>query len=416
MEHLDPIETARRILAGESLVENNIVEDEVDEIVVEDFEDLDIEEVEEMAHGNKKKMKKEEDDEDDDDDDDVEEAMHPMGKNGKKKLNATYGKMNATYGKMNAGKHKMNAGMHKMKEAETVVDDEAQSQDTEGKKPQTAKPVGNASGKNQSTIKTKPSKAKAGKIPQNQGNVGDVGSMKEHVDALFTGEALSEDFKVKALTIFETALNERAAQVEEELTLQYEEAIAEHTEAVSKELAEKLDDYLSYVVEQWMQENELAIETGIRADVAENFLSGLKGLFESNYIEVPEEKYDLVESLAQTVVDLEEKLNDELNYNIELKQTVEDKTRVEIFVEVTVDLVDTDTEKMRTLSENLEFTDEDSFRSKLEVLKDNYLSEGVLTEDTEVSTSSENSDTGYMSAYTEALTRVAKSANDSKVS
>ena len=323
MEHLDPIETARRILAGESLVENNIVEDEVDEIVVEDFEDLDIEEVEEMAHGNKKKMKKEEDDEDDDDDDDVEEAMHPMGKNGKKKLNATYGKMNATYGKMNAGKHKMNAGMHKMKEAETVVDDEAQSQDTEGKKPQTAKPVGNASGKNQSTIKTKPSKAKAGKIPQNQGNVGDVGSMKEHVDALFTGEDLSEDFKVKALTIFETALNERAAQVEEELTLQYEEAIAEHTEAVSKELAEKLDDYLSYVVEQWMQENELAIETGIRADVAENFLSGLKGLFESNYIEVPEEKYDLVESLAQTVVDLEEKLNDELNYNIELKQTVE---------------------------------------------------------------------------------------------
>ena len=350
-------------------------------------------------------MKKEDDEDDDEDDEDdeedVEEAMHPMDKK-KKKLNATYGKMNA--------------GVHKMKEAETVVDDEAQSQDTEGKKPQTAKPIGNASGKNQGTIKTKPSKAKAGKIPQNQGNVGEVGSVKEHVDALFSGEELSEDFRVKALTIFETALNERAAQVEEALTIQYEEAIAEHTESVSKELAEKLDDYLSYVVEQWMEDNELAIETGIRADVAENFLSGLKGLFESNYIEVPDEKYDLVESLAQTVVDLEEKLNNELNYNIELKQTVAEKTRDEIFAEVTEDLVDTDTEKMKTLSENLDFSDEDSFRGKLEVLKDNYLSEGVLTEDTDVSTTTDASNEGYMSAYTNALSRVAKTANDNKVS
>jgi len=397
MEHLDPIETARRILAGESLVENNTVEEELEEYI----EDIDIEEVEEMAHGKKKMKKEDDEDDDEDDEEDVEEAMHPMDKK-KKKLNATYGKMNA--------------GVHKMKEAETVVDDEAQSQDTEGKKPQTAKPIGNASGKNQGTIKTKPSKAKAGKIPQNQGNVGEVGSVKEHVDALFSGEELSEDFRVKALTIFETALNERAAQVEEALTIQYEEAIAEHTESVSKELAEKLDDYLSYVVEQWMEDNELAIETGIRADVAENFLSGLKGLFESNYIEVPDEKYDLVESLAQTVVDLEEKLNNELNYNIELKQTVAEKTRDEIFAEVTEDLVDTDTEKMKTLSENLDFSDEDSFRGKLEVLKDNYLSEGVLTEDTDVSTTTDASNEGYMSAYTNALSRVAKTANDNKVS
>ena len=396
MEHLDPIETARRILAGESLVENNIVEDEVDEIVVEDFDDLDIEEVEEMAHGNKKKMKKEEDDDDDDDDDeDVDEAMMS---NGKKKLNATYGKMNATYGMK--------------KEAETVVDDEAQSHDTEGKKPQVNKPVGNNSGKNMATIKAKPSKAKAGKIPQNAGNVGEVGSVKEHVDALFSGEELSEDFKTKAMTIFETALNERAAQVEEALTLQYEEAIAEHTEVLSKELAEKLDSYLSYVVEQWMTENELAVETGIRADVAENFLSGLKGLFESNYIEVPEEKYDLVETLAQTVVDLEEKLDTELNYNIELKQTVEAKTRDEIFSEVVEDLVDTDAERMMTLAENIEFTDENEFKQKLEILKDNYLSEDISTEDEVITEHTDNND--LMSAYTTALSRVAKSANDNK--
>jgi rubrerythrin len=158
--------------------------------------------------------------------------------------------------------------------------------------------------------------------------------------------------------------------------------------------------------------NELAVETGIRADVAENFLSGLKGLFESNYIEVPEEKYDLVETLAQTVVDLEEKLDTELNYNIELKQTVEAKTRDEIFSEVVEDLVDTDAERMMTLAENIEFTDENEFKQKLEILKDNYLSEDISTEDEVITEHTDNND--LMSAYTTALSRVAKSANDNK--
>jgi hypothetical protein len=190
---------------------------------------------------------------------------------------------------------------------------------------------------------------------------------------------------------------------------QYEVLIAEHTEEVTKELSEKLDDYLSYVVEQWMSENELAVETGIRADIAENFLGGLKGLFESNYIEVPEEKYDLVEQLATTVVDLEEQLQEELEFNIELKKQVSEKTADEILAEITEDLVDTDKEKLQTLAENIEFEDEDAFRAKVEILKDNYLGESVVSEE-EIDESTERPDAGVMSSYTEALSRVAKNA------
>ena len=404
MEDLDPIETARRILAGDFLKqEEETVTEDLDEITIEDESDLD-----EAMHGKKKmeamhgkkkmeamhgKKKMEAMDDDDEDEDKETDEDYDVPAKSRRQLKANYGKMNATYGKMNAG-------MKMKKESETVVDDEKDSQDTEGKKPMVNKPVGKASASNQATLKSKPSKASP-KI--------ETPSMKEHMDVLFNGEELSEDFKDKAITIFETAINERISAIETDLHEQYEVLIAEHTEEVTKELSEKLDDYLSYVVEQWMSENELAVETGIRADIAENFLGGLKGLFESNYIEVPEEKYDLVEQLATTVVDLEEQLQEELEFNIELKKQVSEKTADEILAEITEDLVDTDKEKLQTLAENIEFEDEDAFRAKVEILKDNYLGESVVSEE-EIDESTERPDAGVMSSYTEALSRVAKNA------
>ena len=402
MEELDPIETARRILAGDFLKqEEETVTEDLDEITIEDESDLD-----EAMHGKKKmeamhgkkKMKEEEDD--DEDKEETDEDMSYDAPKSRRQLKANYGKMNASYGKMNAAKHMMK------KESETVVDDEKDSQDTEGKKPMVNKPVGNASGSNQATIKPKPSKASP-KI--------DTPSMKEHMEVLFDGEELSEDFRNKAITIFETAINERVSAIESDLHEQYEIVVAEHTEEVTKELSERLDDYLSYVVEQWMQENELAVETGIRADIAENFLGGLKGLFESNYIEVPEEKYDLVEQLATTVVDLEEQLQEELEFNIELKKQVSEKTADEILSEVTEDLVDTDKEKIQTLSENIEFEDEDSFRAKIEILKDNYLGESVVSEESTDETESLES-SGVMNSYAQALSRISANAKSNSQS
>ena len=381
MEDLDPIETARRILAGDFLnKEEETVTEDLDEITIEDELDL---ELDEKVHG--KKMKEEEDEDEDEDKEETDEDYDVPAKS-RRQLKANYGKMNASY--------KMK------KESETVVDDEKDSQDTEGKKPMINKPVGNASSSNQATLKSKPSKASP-KI--------ETPSMKEHMEVLFDGEELSEDFRNKAVTIFETAINERVSAIESDLHEQYEVLIAEHTEEVTKELSEKLDDYLSYVVDQWMTENELAVETGIRADIAENFLGGLKGLFESNYIEVPEEKYDLVEQLATTVVDLEEQLQEELEFNIELKKQVSEKTADEILAEITEDLVDTDKEKLQTLAENIEFEDEDSFKAKVEILKENYLGESVVSEE-EIDESTERPDAGVMSSYTEALSRVAKNA------
>ena len=395
MEHLDPVETAKRILAGIEISEDT-VEETVDEIVVESEEDFDFDdevELDEKAYG--KKMKEEDDEEEDDDD--VEEDYDIKAKK----------QVNAGYGMVKSGK-KMVKANYGMKEAETVVDDEKYSKDTEGKGPMINKPTGDSSSKNMASVKAKPSKA-SGKV--------ETPSMKEHVDALFNGEELSEDFKDKAVTIFEAAINQRVAETEAELTERYESVISEHTEQLTKELTEKLDDYLSYVVEQWMQENELAVETGIRADIAENFLSGLKGLFESNYIEVPEEKYDLVETLATEVVSLESQLQEELNYNIELKKQVESKTAEEIFTEVTEDLVDTDRERLQQLSEGIEFEDEGTFRDKLNILKENYLSDTVVNETGEeiVSEEVQTSDSP-MDVYAATLGRLTKNAKSNQVS
>ena len=396
MEYLDPIETARRVLAGEPIEEETdaIIEDVIeDDDAVLFFEDEDLEEGKKKAH---------EDDEDEDEDEDEEETEEGYGgiKSGKK---------------VPAFLKKKKKGEEDEEETDEAVinpkseEDKDLYKDADGKGAKVAKPT---KGKGAAPT-SKPSAASH----EDKGSGLSKKGVKEHVEILFNGEDLSDDFKIKAETIFETAISQRAEEVEVELREQHEAVIAEHTELVTRELSEKLDNYLSYVVEQWMEENELAVETGIRADVAESFLGGLKVLFENNYVEVPEEKYDLVETLAQSVVDLEGQLQEELQNNIDLRAEVKEKSREEVFAEVTEDLVDTDVEKVKTLTENIDFEDADTFRKKVEVLKENYLTD-IVSEDADTTLSENNvptSDSPVMNAYVDTLTRTSKVKSENTV-
>ena len=201
--------------------------------------------------------------------------------------------------------------------------------------------------------------------------------MEQTLDALFDGENLTEDFMVKTATIFEAAINERVGEIEEIILEHYEEQLAEHIEEVSTELAEKLDDYLGYVVENWMEENELAVETGIRSDIAENFIGGLKQLFDANYIDVPDEKYDIIEDIAAQNEELTEALNESIQNNIDLHQSLVGHRCQEVFFEESYGLVDTDIERLASLAENLEFEDENQYREKIQVLKESYFGDGI---------------------------------------
>jgi len=214
----------------------------------------------------------------------------------------------------------------------------------------------------------------------------DTPKMKEHVDAIFGGEELSEEFRTKATTIFEAAVSERVNAINEELHTEYAEKLDEAIETTKEELSKKLDDYLGYVVEEWMKENELALELGIKSELAESFLTGLHGLFESHYISVPDEKTDLLEELVGKVSELEGHLNDSLEKNVELRKGLIEARCVEIFAEVSKGLVDTEIEKFNALSEGIEFETEEQYKEKLTVLRESYFSDAVsvVTEDSEV--------------------------------
>ena len=232
-------------------------------------------------------------------------------------------------------------------------------------------PASANSKKNQSSISAKASAASSKvEVPTAMGTPEE--RMEQTLDALFDGEDLTEDFMVKTATIFEAAINERVSEIEEVVLEQYEEQLAEHIEEVSTVLAEKLDDYLSYVVENWMEENELAVETGIRSDIAENFIGGLKELFDTNFINVPDEKYDIVEDIAQENEDLKSSLNEAIEANIQLHQSLTGHRCQEIFFEEARGLVDTDVERLASLSESIEFEDEDQYREKVQILKESY--------------------------------------------
>ena len=241
-------------------------------------------------------------------------------------------------------------------------------------------------------------------------------NVKEDVDALVEGEELSEDFKKKAATIFEAAVKSKIRPEVERIEGEKSQEIAEEMETFKTELAEKVDGYLDYVVAEWMKENELAVERGLKGEIAEDFITGLKSLFEEHYIDVPDEKYDILESQAQKIEELESKLNETINKLTEKKQSEDSLVREAAIKEVSSDLAETQVEKFASLVEDVEFTDKDAFVEKLNTLKENYFpksvpSETTLTEENEDGTQ-EIDISDAMAAYTSAIKRSAPYMKD----
>ena len=241
-------------------------------------------------------------------------------------------------------------------------------------------------------------------------------NVSEDVDALVEGEELSEDFKKKAATIFEAAVKSKIRPEVERIEEEKSQEIADEMETFKTELAEKVDGYLDYVVGEWMKENELAIERGLKGEIAEDFITGLKSLFEEHYIDVPDEKYDILESQAQKIEELESKLNETMNKLTEKKQSEDSLVREATIKEVSSDLAETQVEKFASLVEDVEFTDKESFEEKLNTLKENYFpksvpSEQTLTEENEDGTQ-EIDISDAMAAYTSAIKRSAPYMRD----
>ena len=216
--------------------------------------------------------------------------------------------------------------------------------------------------------------------------------VKEDIDAILSGEELSEEFKTKASTIFEaavsakviSAVNERIGAFEDDYNKELSEAKEDHKVAIT----EKVDNYLNYVVEEWVKENELAVEKGIRSELVEDFMTGLKNLFQEHYIDIPEEKVDLVDDLFEKVEELEKQLDETVNHNVEIKKELSQFQKEETLREVSGDLADTEKEKLEKLSEGVDYEDSEQYKEKLEVIKENYFpktSETAqsLTEDVE---------------------------------
>ena len=197
--------------------------------------------------------------------------------------------------------------------------------------------------------------------------------MKEDIDALFSDDdTISEEFKGKVSTIFEARVNDRVLQIEEEIENQYAGMLEEAIDTIKTDLTEKVDDYLSYVVEQWLAENQIAVESGLRAELTEDFIGGLKNLFTEHYIDVPTDKVDLVEELASKVEELESKLNEEIESGIQLKKSLIESFKTEIAHEVCEGLTATQAEKVKSLAESVDYSTEEEYKDKLETIRENY--------------------------------------------
>ena len=197
--------------------------------------------------------------------------------------------------------------------------------------------------------------------------------VKEHVDALVAGDdSLSEEFKQKAATVFEAAIKSKVKEIAEEIEADYNKKFEEETSKAKDELVEKVDSYLSYVVEEWMKENELALERGIKGEIAEDFISGLKKLFEDHYIDVPDEKYNVLEDQASKIEELNKKLNESIEKNIELSKENGKYVRQSIIDEASKELAETQKEKFNKLAEEIDYKNEEDFRTKVSTIKESY--------------------------------------------
>jgi hypothetical protein len=222
---------------------------------------------------------------------------------------------------------------------------------------------------------TKPSDASS----DTQNNLGQgQKTMKEDIEALFADdETISEEFKSKVATIFEARVQDRINQLEEETESRYAGMLEEAVESIKQDLTEKVDDYLSYIVEQWMEENQIAIESGLRSEMTEEFIVGLRNLFAENYIDVPAEKVDVIEELASKVEELESQLNEEIDRSVQLNKALVESYKTELTREVCSGLTETQVEKIKSLAESVEFSTEDEYKEKLETIRENYFPSGV---------------------------------------
>ena len=197
-------------------------------------------------------------------------------------------------------------------------------------------------------------------------------NIEDDVNALLGGEELSEEFKERAKTIFEAALNSKIKEIQDTLEIQYEQKLNEEKEELKVSLQERVDSYLEYVAEEWMTENQLAIEHGLKTEMTESFLSGMKGLFEEHYVTIPEDKYDVLESMVEKLDDMETKLNEQIDKNIGLNKRLGESVATGILESVSDGLAATQKEKLASLAESVEFESEEKYREKLEVLKESY--------------------------------------------
>ena len=233
--------------------------------------------------------------------------------------------------------------------------------------------------------------------------------IEEDVNALLGGEELSEEFREKAKVVFETALNSKVAEIQEALETQYSEALNEARQELKGELTERVDSYLEYVAQEWMTENELAIEHGLKTEMTESFLGGMKSLFEEHYVTIPEDKYDVLESMVEKLDDMETKLNEQIDANITLNKRLAESTQDVILDQISEGLAATQKEKLATLAESVEFESEDEYREKLETLKESYFSRTPATKSEAPQTLSEGVDTtdapvsGGMDQYLKAM-------------
>ena len=257
--------------------------------------------------------------------------------------------------------------MPKLKEEDETKADEKKSEVKEGEMPKAA-----LDALKKSQDKKEMSHEDEKKKDMKEESEDDTIDVSADVEALTKDEDLSEDFKAKAATIFEAAVNSKVKEAKMKLKAGYEEKLKEEVDTAKAELVEKVDSYLNYVVEEWMQENKLAIERGIKGEIAEDFINGLKKLFEDHYIDVPDEKYNVLEDQASKIEELEKELNEQIEKNVEQNKAIGELKRQDIIDEASSDLADTAKEKFNKLAEEVEFSNEKDFRNKVATIKESY--------------------------------------------
>ena len=240
-------------------------------------------------------------------------------------------------------------------------------------------------------------------------------SVEDDINALIEGEELSESFKEKAATIFEAAINSKVKGIEEQLVASYEEKLVEEVASIKEELKDRVDSYLEYVADEWVAENQLAVESGLKEEMTESFISGMKSLFEEHYVTIPEEKYDVIESMVDKLDEMEGKLNEQIDKNVALNKRLAESVSDVVFAEVTEGLAQTQKDKLAGLVDNVEFESEAAYREKLGTLKESYFPTKVAQRNTTENLTEETGSTDFtssvsptMEAYLKTLTRVSK--------